>query len=290
MKHFISILLVTVSISVNAQNPMAYELYNSDGEKVTWQSMKDDFRNQDLIFFGELHNSAIAHWLQLELTQDLFMELNNKLILGAEMFEADNQIIIDEYLNDLIQRKNFENEVRLWDNYKTDYRPLLEFAKNHRLDFIATNVPRRYAALVNKEGFEGLKKLSDEAKKWLPPLPVPFDIDLPGYANMLKMAAHMPGKKGNAENLAKAQAIKDATMGHFIVQHLEKGMLMLHFNGRYHSDNHEGIVWYVKEYAPETNIRTITTVLQEDVSQMNKEHQGTADYIIVVNDAVTVTY
>ncbi|WP_462281867.1 ChaN family lipoprotein [Salinivirga cyanobacteriivorans] len=290
MKTFFSVLLLLIGINLIGQNPKSYELYNSKGKKVSWEKMTKDLQKQDVVFFGELHNSAIAHWLQLELTKNLYMKVTNKLALAAEMFEADNQIIIDEYLNDLIANKNFEEEARLWDNYKTDYKPLLEFAKQHSIPFIASNIPRRYAALVNKKGFKGLEELSDEAKKWLPPLPVPFDIELPGYAKMLKMAAHMPGKKGNAENLAKAQAIKDATMAHFIVQNMQPGMLMLHFNGRYHSDNHEGIVWYVKEYAPETKIKTISTVLQNDVNEIPDKNTNVADYILVVNEDVTETY
>ncbi len=290
MRLLIFILLIMIGFTSMGQNPKSYELYNSNGEKITWEEMTKDLANQDVVFFGELHNSAIAHWLQLELTQSLFTKATNKLVLAAEMFEADNQIIIDEYMDGLISEKNFENEVRLWKNYKTDYKPLVEFAKQHEIKFIASNIPRRYAALVNNKGFEGLNVLSDEAKKWLPPLPVPFDIELPGYTKMLEMAAHMPGKKDNAENLAKAQAIKDATMGHFIVQNLRPGMLMLHFNGRYHSDNREGIVWYVKQYAPERQIKTISTVLQADVTQMDKDHIDVADYIIVVNEDVTATY
>jgi uncharacterized iron-regulated protein len=51
----------------------------------------------DVFFFGELHNNPIAHWMQLELTQALHEAKEGKVILGAEMFETDNQVLIDEY-------------------------------------------------------------------------------------------------------------------------------------------------------------------------------------------------
>ncbi|MDA3865828.1 MAG: ChaN family lipoprotein [Salinivirgaceae bacterium] len=197
---------------------------------------------------------------------------------------------IDENFADLISQKSFEKEARLWDNYETDYKPLVEFAKANKIKFTATNIPRRYASMVNEKGLKLLDSLSDKAKKYLPTLPIPFDIEQPGYANMLQMAQHMPGKKSNGENLAKAQAIKDATMAHFIVQHLEETGLFIHFNGRYHSDNHDGLVWYINQYAPQTKVKTITTVLQNDVSEMDEEHKNKADYIIVVNEKVTNTY
>ncbi|MDZ7775007.1 MAG: ChaN family lipoprotein [Bacteroidales bacterium] len=73
----------------------------------------------DVVFFGELHNNPVAHWLQLEVTRDLYQEKNGNLVLGAEMFEADNQLIIDEYLEGTIRQKDFEKEARLWSNYGT---------------------------------------------------------------------------------------------------------------------------------------------------------------------------
>jgi uncharacterized iron-regulated protein len=290
MKNILLIVSLFLSNVLLAQQPVAYEIYNIKGKSVKWDKMVKDLHEQDLVFFGELHNNAVAHWLQLELTYKLFDLKEGKLTLGGEMFEADNQLLIDEYFNDFIAQKNFEDEARIWPNYDTDYKPLIEFSKEKKIPFIATNVPRRYASMVNKQGVEKLEELSDEAKAWLAPLPFPFDSTLPGYEKMIKMAAHMPGKKAGAQNLAKAQALKDATMAHFIAQNLNIGFTFLHFNGSYHSDNHEGILWYIKQYAPETSIKTISTVIQDDISKIEEENIGKADYIIVVNDRVTDTY
>ena len=41
-------------------------------------------------------------------------------------------------------------------------------------------------------------------------------------------------------HLAEAQAMKDATMAHFILKNWEPGKTFLHFNGSYHSDNFQG--------------------------------------------------
>lgn len=79
-----------------------------------------------MVFFGELHDNPIAHWLELEITKDLYSEKGKNLILAAEMFETDNQIMIDEYYSGSIKESSFEGEVRLWSNYKTDYKPLLK--------------------------------------------------------------------------------------------------------------------------------------------------------------------
>jgi hypothetical protein len=63
-------------------------------------------------------------------------------------------------------------------------------------------------------------------------------------------------------NLPKAQALKDATMAHFIQKNYEIGHTFIHFNGSYHSDIYQGILWYLKQSKPELSYITITTVVQ----------------------------
>ncbi len=48
------------------------------------------------------------------------------------------------------------------------------FAKENKIPFIATNVPRRYANVVKDNGLPYLDSLSNEAKRYLPPLPIQF--------------------------------------------------------------------------------------------------------------------
>ncbi len=276
------------AFTIMAQEKTAFELFGRDGKTVKYGKLLKEARQADVVFFGELHNNPIAHWLQLELAHGLHQELAGRLVLGAEMFETDNQLLLDEYLADIINTKSFEEEARLWKNYKTDYKPLVEFAKSNGLPFIATNVPRRYANLVYRKGFEGLEGLSVEAKRYLPPLPVAYDASLPGYQKMVSMMGGHGGE--SSENLPKAQAIKDATMAHFISRNWEKGKTFLHFNGSYHSDNDEGILWYLKSYRPEVNMLSITVVEQADVSELEEENKGTADFIIVVTERMAKTH
>ena len=204
------------------------------------------------------------------------------------MFEADNQLIVNEYFAGLITMKKFEDETRLWPNYSTDYKPIIEFAKTNKLQFIATNVPRRYANTVYKQGIETLEKLSEEAKKYIAPLPIEIDLELACYKNLIQGMAEM-GMHGS-DNIAYAQAVKDATMAYFILQNYKKGQLFIHFHGAYHSENYESIYYYLKKENPNLKIVTITTVLQADISKLNKDYHNTADYIICVPKTMTGTY
>ncbi|WP_372949871.1 ChaN family lipoprotein [Mariniphaga sp.] len=288
MKKYPIVLLVLFFVfTAFKTNKPAYLLFNEKGKKVKYDKILDQIKDADIVLFGELHNNAIAHWLQFELTKDLYELKGTNLILGAEMFESDNQLILDEYFNGLVSQTRFEAEVRLWNNYKTDYKPLVEFARKNELRFVATNIPRRYASLVNSKGFEGLEELSDEAKAFLPPIPILYDSELPAYKNMLKMEGM--GSHTN-ENFPKAQAIKDATMAHFILENWSPEKLLIHYHGAYHSDNFESIYWYLKQHKPELNIVTITTVSQEDVSELTEKNEGKAHFTICVDEDMTTTY
>jgi uncharacterized iron-regulated protein len=283
------ILLAGILMMAMKGDKPAYLLYDADGGDAKYKNLLKDALNADVVFFGELHNNSIVHWLQLQLTKDVHTEKQQDLILGAEMFETDDQLLIDEYLSGQIKESHFENEAKLWKNYKTDYKPLVNFAKENDLRFIATNIPRRYASLVHNKGFEGLDSVSPEAKLLLPPLPVKYDPELKGYKSMLEGMEGMGG--GHASpNLPKAQAIKDATMAYNILKNWEPGKIFIHYNGAYHSNDFEGIVWYIKQERPELNVLTITSVEQDTISELKKDYSQTADYIFCIPADMTKTY
>lgn len=147
-----------------SQNIVAYKIYDKEGNETNYQTMLNSVVESDIVFFGELHNNAISHWLQYELSADIYVIKTDQLVLAAEMFETDNQVIMDEYLSGIIPQNKFEEEMRMWKNYKTDYKPLVELAKTNGLKFIASNVPRRYASIVSKGGFEVLRNYQMKLK------------------------------------------------------------------------------------------------------------------------------
>jgi uncharacterized iron-regulated protein len=288
MKTKLTFILMLIIFASFMSDKPAYKIYTAKGEASDYDKMLADVMNADIVLFGEQHNNPISHWLQLELTKDAFKAKKEKLVLGAEMYEADNQLLLNEYLNGKISEKSFKDEAKLWPNDPTDYKPLLDFAKTNHLSFVASNVPRRYAAAVNKKGFETLDSLDVEAKKFLAPLPIKYDPELKCYKDMMQMGG-MGGSHANA-NLPKAQALKDATMAYFINKNFSKGNLFIHFNGAYHSDNFLSIGWYLKQINPNFKIVTISCVEQEDVSSLDKESQNLANYIICIPQTMTKTY
>lgn len=263
----------------------AYLLFTANGKKASYQDVLSKAKDADIVLFGELHDNPICHWLQLELAKDLYIAKNDKLVLGAEMFEADDQIAINEYLKGKISEKTFKDEVKLWTNFATDYKPLLDFSKTNKIPFIATNIPRRYANMVYSKGVEVLDSIDVEAKKWIVPLPFAYDENLKCYKEIFENAGGHGG-----QNLPKSQAIKDATMAHFILKNFSKGNTFLHFEGTYHSNNHQAIEWYLKQANSNLKVMVISTVEQNEINVLEEENKNLGDFIICTPTSLTKTY
>ncbi|WP_010178538.1 ChaN family lipoprotein [Aquimarina agarilytica] len=276
------VILFLTTLSVFGQKA-AYVIYNAKGKVVKYEKMLGGLSKNDILLFGELHNNPIAHWLELELVRDLSKQ--RALILGAEFFESDGQAALNDYLSNTIDEGTLETQVSLWSNYETDYKPIIEYAKSKKIPFIATNVPRQYASLVHKEGFKVLEHLVPDEKRFIAPLPIKFDPDLPTYKKILTMF-----EDHGTPELVKAQAIKDATMAHFILENYSQNKLFFHINGAYHSDSYEGILWFLKQRNSNLNYVTVSTVEQKNVSELLEENKNKADYIICIPDTMTKTY
>jgi len=289
MNKILLLLLVLTNQFIFAQKAVPFKIFDAKGKKVSYKKLLKKAQKADIVFIGEEHDNPIAHWFEIKITKDLYNKLQEKnkgqktLELGAEMLEADNQKAYTDYVKGKINYKQLEKEARLWPNFKTDYKALLDFAKEKKLSFTATNIPRRYANKVFKYGFKSLDSLSEKEKSWMAPLPIAYDSTLSSYVAMTKMEHMKYLPKKLKQNMPKAQAIKDASMAHFILKNHKKENLFIHYNGSYHSNEHQGIVWYVKKAKPQLKILTIDVETQDQIKSLDRKNKQKADYIIVVD-------
>jgi uncharacterized iron-regulated protein len=285
MKYFLLALLV--STGAYGQDLEAFRIFDSKGKQVSFQKMMTKISSNQAVLFGEFHDNPISHWMEL----NVLLELNkktagNKLAVGFEMFELHQVKVLNDYIASK-SYKTLKDSTELWSNFKTDYKPVLDSAIARGNVPFAANVTRKYASLVFKKGLAALDSLPADQKKLMAPIPFPFDSTLSQYVELIEMGKEM---HASGMNFAYAQAIKDATMGYSIVQQLKLGKQVFFLNGAFHSDFHQGIMWYVEKYAPGTKVGTITTVSQKDVRKLQKEHVNRADFIIVVNETMTSTH
>lgn len=283
---YVFVLLISVLFynCIYSQEKQAFIIYLKNGKKTNFKKLVDKAKNSDCILFGEYHDNPIAHWLQLELTNDI---ASKNLVLGFEMFESDQQRILDLYVSGKIDEKQFKDSCRLWPNYETDYKPLIDFAKSKNLLCIATNVKRKYASILFKKGRVALDTLPESEKKLFAPLDFKIDSTLSQYREIRKMGGHEMGG-----NMMESQAFKDATMAMHILKYLNTNLQIIHFNGAFHSDYYQGILWYIQqtEAGKKKKILTISTVTQVETSQLEKENHNKADFIICVPENMTRTH
>lgn len=285
IKHDLLLTLISLTLFAFGGDKKAYQLFDENGKEVNYSKLLKAAKEADVILFGELHNNPIDHWLEQELTKDLYVVKKENLILAAEMFESDDQIVLDEYLSGAVSEKTLKDEAKLWPNFPGDYKPLLDFAKKNKLKFIAANIPRRYASMVYSKGLEKLDSINEEARRWIAPLPILYDGTLKCYADISKKAEGHGG-----ENLPKSQAVKDATMAYFILKNFSAGKTVIHFNGSYHSDHHQGIEWYLKKSDPDLKVVTIGSTEQDELDELDKESLGQASFIICTPTTMSKTY
>jgi uncharacterized iron-regulated protein len=282
-KIFLLAVIAFISFSFTGEKK-AYVIFDSTGKISSYADLLKAAANSDIVLFGEEHDNPICHWLELELAKDLYDTLKNKLVLGAEMFEADQQIALNEYLRGVITEKTFTANTVLWGNYGTDYKPLVEFAKANKLKFVADNIPRRYANMVYNRGLASLDSIDANAKKWIAPLPIKYDSTVRAYKEIFDNAGGHGG-----QNLPKSQAVKDATMSYFILQNWKPGQTFLHFNGAYHSNNHSGLAWYLQKANPKLKILVISSLTQDSIEVLENENAGLGDFILTIPESMTRT-
>ncbi len=282
----VGIIIALCTGTILAQEKPAYRVYDKEGNETDFTAIIKAGVSADVVLFGELHNNAVSHWLQYEVTNEIIQQKGENVILGAEMFESDDQLMMDEYIDGVISTRSFETQMRLWKNYKTDYKPLILLAKDNNLKFVASNIPRRYASFVSRYGIDSLSSLSDEAQKYLAPLPMEYSMETPGYDSILVMEVH---GVGDSITMVEAQASKDLTMAHFIEQNIVNGSTFIHYNGDYHSRIFGGIYYYLKRSQPALNIITISSTENDDTSLPDND-KGSADFVIVIPEKFTKTY
>lgn len=287
-------LLVILFVNISGMAQMAYSedqfrAFDGKGKPVTLADIVTAAGNADVIFFGEQHDDAVGHAIQAEAFRRLVERYSErKVFLSLEMFERDVQTVLDEYLGSLITEQHFLSNSRPWGNYKTDYRPLVELAKEKKLPVIAANAPRRYVNMVSRGGRAKLDALSKAAKTWLPPLP--YVEASPEYSKKFKalMGPSAEAQMG-IDNILSSQSLWDASMAYWISKGSKdhKGALAVHLNGSFHTENRLGTVEHLLKYRPKARVIVVTMQYESDFKAFDKgKHTDLGDFVILTDAAV----
>jgi uncharacterized iron-regulated protein len=262
--------------------PETFRIYDQrTGETVCIEALADELSQRDVVFLGEEHGNSAGHRLQLQIIEELHKHRPD-LVVSLEMFERDVQGTLDDYLRGRIDEETFLKHARPWTRYETDYRPIVEFARERQLDVIAANVPRRIAQLVSR-GEEPSR--ADRAF-------LPRETTAPRDAYRERFAEVMQGHGGTddadgLERYYRAQCLKDDGMAESIVDYLEtrphRRPLVVHLCGRFHSDYGHGAVLRVLMRRPLLHVGVVSMELVEDVEEFDPaEQRDRSHYLLVV--------
>ncbi len=286
----IAMLTITAAYGQLTYNEEQFRAFDANGTPVSMADIVRAAGNADVVFLGEQHDDPVGHAIEAEVFRRVYAAYSGQrhLNLSMEMFERDVQIVVNEYLNSLITEKQFLDASRPWGNYKTDYRPLVEFAKEKKLPVIAANGPRRYVNMVSRGGRESLSSLTKQAKGWLPPLP----YGEPSAAYSAKFKALMgpsPEAQMGIDKILASQSLWDASMAYSISRALkeDRKALVVHLNGGFHIESRLGTVEHLLKYRPNARVIVITMVAADDVKTFDKaKHAGLGDFVILTDAKV----
>ena len=247
----------------------------------------------DVVFFGEQHDDPETHRAEAEMLGAIGQS-GRPVIVSLEMFERDVQPAIDDYLAGRATEREFLARSRPWDRYASDYRPLVELAKQHGWPVIAANVPRPLASAVGRRGMMALDTLVPAARDVAArDMRCPMDDYHARF--MASMQSHSTGpgpapQAGDslptamAERFYLAQCVKDETMAESVVRARlasSRNAIVMHVDGAFHSDYSQGTVARVKRRQPAWTIVVISAVPVADPGVAPIATQGgKADYVL----------
>ena len=248
------------------------------GKNLTAAQLASKLQKYDVVFFGEYHDQSEIHQYELELLEAMYKAKGEKLALSMEMFEADNQSKLNNFLADTLSEENFLAASRPWPNYRTDYAPLVNFAKEKKMPVIAANVPRFLAAHVakNNASTEGVEA---QYQQWLPKHTYAPEgaYKEKFYAQMSSPAAPMKMPPQRLAAVYAAQCLKDDKMAESIAAFADahQNMQILHINGCFHSDAHLGTAQKLEALRPELKVAVITPL-----ERKQKGEKPAGDFVV----------
>lgn len=287
---------LTLQASLLDPSYVPNRVYDTKAKKfIDFESLASRLAGADLVFIGEQHDDPATHRMELAILEGVARR-RDSVVLALEMFERDVQPLLDRYLAGSATETELLKDGRPWKNYQADYRPLVELARARGWPVVASNVPRPLALLVARAGLPGLDTLSPGTRpQRADELRCPEDRYFDRFAKeMGDMSAHGPAAstspapaeagRQRLQRMYQAQCLKDETMGESVARAWRPGILVLHYNGAFHSDFRLGTAERAERRALGARMLVITAVPVKNLDgiEPTKEDRQRADYLLYV--------
>jgi len=236
-----------------------YQVSTPDGKALTLAEVAKHVDDADIVLIGEWHGHPGVHRFQTELLQAL--SKRHAVALSMEQFSRDAQPVLNRYLADELGEDSFKREANAWDNYDGSYRPLIEFAKQHNIDVLAANSPKRMVSCIGRQGLSYLETLPAAQRAWFADT---IDTRDSAYKSVFKANMHH-GTPSQTESQYAAQLAWDATMAESMVRYHQTHpeTQIVHVAGRFHIAEGLGTAQQIRQRNNKLRIALITPVSDE---------------------------
>jgi len=267
-------------------------------DRVTWSELLFQIDKVDVVLLGELHDHAIGHAVQLAVIEDVFDKYPNS-VLALEMLERDEQVLVDDYMEDVITADSFESLTHStnWgakNGWEVWYQPIIDAVKERGGEVLAANAPRRYVRLARTDGYERIKSLPPHRRSFID---LPEELSGGRYRQRFWEYAthHDEGDEESAINVDvidpddsllpvfRSQQAWDATMAQSVagaMPSIDRKVILL--VGQFHVEYDGGIVQELRRRAPKARVLVIS--IQRDLPE--EEWRGSpaiADFMVLEN-------
>ncbi|MFN0110419.1 MAG: ChaN family lipoprotein [Blastocatellia bacterium] len=314
-------LMLTVSALAQTGNPhqsgmptasgyIPQRVYDSKEKRFSdFEAMLVELARADVVFVGEQHDDPATHKLERAILDGL-LRRKVGVTLSLEMFERDVQQSLNDYLSGKLGEEAFLKASRPWPRYATDYRPLVEMARAHNWPVIASNIPRRLASQISRQGLDSINSLPEADRKLVAAQnQCPMDDYFKRFTEA--MSSHPAGdpkagdkkeekkdekkvaeEKAMVERFYFAQCMKDETMAEAIAAvpvNSQTKNVTVHYNGAFHSDYKLGTAARVIRRMPKAKVKVVSVVPVENLDSINAdEYRKRGDFVIFCLKPATV--
>ncbi|HDU8586427.1 TPA: ChaN family lipoprotein [Vibrio alginolyticus] len=245
-----------------------YQLYTPSGEHIALSKLPIELQQADVILIGEWHTHAGVHRFQTDMLKQL-TSYDRSLALSMEQFTRDKQPVVDAYLRGEIGEQYLMKQANAWPNYESDYRPLVEFAKQKNLPVIAANAPKSIVRCIGRQGLDYINKLDDDQRMFIAQA---INTGSSPYKEKFMASMHH-GKPEQTEKQFAAQVTWDETMAESIVSYLDDtpGAQVVHVAGKFHTEQGLGTAASILSRNPSLKVVVISPT--DNVLSDNTDYQ-----------------
>lgn len=194
-------------------------LHTATGHFVSKQQFYTSLSSYPLIYIGEVHDNPASHRLELEVLKAIYERNPGSVSLGMEMFNSEQQPVLDRWVAGEIDEKTFLRESRWYENWGSDfelYRELLEFCRDRHIPVIGLNTTK---ALARKISMTPLDELDEKTRVRIPEM----DMDDPYQVAMIEkiFGAHGSGAT-LLDSFLRRQTLWDETMAESVADYMRE--------------------------------------------------------------------